>query len=273
MRAVARSLVLTCMAASASCGRPKTPEDVAVEYQSRIDHVVGFYQDLMVWPLCEVPPQRGKACGLLANAAIQENAIEVFADEHCYGEHGPDCLEKFRGQFMGRVRKRYPYANARDVAAHCAEEPEKCSQLWYVEFMYLKSHGAALLARMKVEVSKLLAERKAAQREAAGALARRDAWAAGLAAMGQALQAQGGNSGSRCSSDFQCPYGARCAKDSSAMVGVCARQVDQYGNPTYSPPSTESIGPGDGQCFSTAECPAGFRCVSTSGGARGNCLR
>jgi hypothetical protein len=77
----------------------------------------------------------------------------------------------------------------------------------------------------------------------------------------------------RCTSDYQCAYGARCTKDSFATYGVCARVVNEYGTPTYSPPDPGSYRTGEGQCSFDTECPIGFRCIKTSGGLRGNCMK
>lgn len=76
-----------------------------------------------------------------------------------------------------------------------------------------------------------------------------------------------------CSNDFQCGFGSKCAKDSLAMQGVCAKSVDAYGLPTFEGPDPGSIGPGQGSCSFDTECPIGFRCVKTSGGLRGNCMK
>lgn len=77
----------------------------------------------------------------------------------------------------------------------------------------------------------------------------------------------------KCRSDLDCGVGNKCAKDSLAFEGVCARAVDQYGLPTYESPDPGSIGPGEGQCSFDTECPVGFKCVKTSGGLRGNCMK
>lgn len=78
---------------------------------------------------------------------------------------------------------------------------------------------------------------------------------------------------SGCASDFECPHGQHCTKDSYALRGICAQPVNEYGNPTHSPPRLNSVGAGDGSCSHDAECAPGFRCVRTSGGLRGNCMR
>lgn len=76
-----------------------------------------------------------------------------------------------------------------------------------------------------------------------------------------------------CSSDYGCPAGQRCAKDSLQMQGVCAQTVTQYGTPTYSQPDPNSTGPGKGECSFNTDCPIGFKCVKNSGGLRGNCMK
>jgi hypothetical protein len=76
-----------------------------------------------------------------------------------------------------------------------------------------------------------------------------------------------------CSSDFSCPPGYRCTKDSYAMQGVCARTVNEYATPTYTPPSPASVGPGTGDCQFDTQCPIGFRCKRNSNGLYGNCMK
>lgn len=73
----------------------------------------------------------------------------------------------------------------------------------------------------------------------------------------------------RCSSDYGCSLGQKCVKDSMQYQGVCAEGVNSYG----APPSSESMGPGQGQCSFDTECPIGFRCIKNSGGLRGNCMK
>lgn len=98
---------------------------------------------------------------------------------------------------------------------------------------------------------------------------------AGMQAYGEGLQGREAPvaSARTCSSDYDCGYGNVCAKDSGAFRGICAKAVTAYGVPTFQPPRTDSLAPGQGQCMFDTQCPMGFRCVKTSGGLRGNCLK
>lgn len=81
----------------------------------------------------------------------------------------------------------------------------------------------------------------------------------------------GGSAG--CSSDFECGFGNLCVKGQNSFKGTCAKAVNEFGNPTFTPPRTNSVGPGgEGQCAFDTECPIGFRCVKGSA-LRGNCMK
>src|SRR5207245_2558553 len=45
----------------------------------------------------------------------------------------------------------------------------------------------------------------------------------------------------RCTSDYSCGYGAKCVKAEYRSEGYCAKAVDQYGIPTFSPPNPNSV--------------------------------
>ena len=75
-----------------------------------------------------------------------------------------------------------------------------------------------------------------------------------------------------CSSDYDCGFGNVCAKPQGSFTGTCAQAVNRYGTPTFSPPRSNSLGPGQGQCAFDTECPIGFRCVKGTA-LRGNCMK
>ena len=65
-----------------------------------------------------------------------------------------------------------------------------------------------------------------------------------------------------CSSDFNCGIGYACIKESFKSRGVCMKEVDSFGTPTYRMPKSSSIGIGsaDGDCDFNLDCPIGFKC-------------
>lgn len=77
-----------------------------------------------------------------------------------------------------------------------------------------------------------------------------------------------------CWSDFGCGVGERCVKAPYRSQGYCAQEVNEYGTPTYAPPSTDSVMPGaEGQCYFDTDCPVGFHCAKEPGALSGACLK
>lgn len=77
-----------------------------------------------------------------------------------------------------------------------------------------------------------------------------------------------------CTNDFNCAYGSSCVKDQFKLRGFCARNVNAYGTPTFTPPNPSSVYPGgEGDCRWDTECAAGFRCIKGTGQISGHCLR
>jgi hypothetical protein len=75
-----------------------------------------------------------------------------------------------------------------------------------------------------------------------------------------------------CTTDYQCGFGNVCAKPGGSYTGTCAKGVNSYGNPTFTPPRLDSIGPGRGQCSFDTDCPVGFKCIKGSS-LTGNCMK
>lgn len=66
---------------------------------------------------------------------------------------------------------------------------------------------------------------------------------------------------SGCTSDFNCGTGFSCVKKAYSNDGVCMKSVDSSGVPTYSSPSTDSIGVRtSNRCNFDTDCPVRFRC-------------
>ncbi|MFZ8803285.1 MAG: hypothetical protein ACO2PO_09935 [Candidatus Calescibacterium sp.] len=64
-----------------------------------------------------------------------------------------------------------------------------------------------------------------------------------------------------CFSDFGCGIGYRCVKPPFSSCGVCMREVDRYGLPTYRTPDPRSIEiRTKGDCDFDTDCPVGFYC-------------
>lgn len=66
-----------------------------------------------------------------------------------------------------------------------------------------------------------------------------------------------------CLSDYSCPYGQKCIKELYSTRGICAAPVNEYGNPIYTQPSSDSINIrsyNDAQCQTNMDCPLFFRC-------------
>lgn len=69
-----------------------------------------------------------------------------------------------------------------------------------------------------------------------------------------------------CSSDFSCGIGFRCVKRAFETSGVCMREVDSMGLPTYGTPRSSSIDvKTKNQCMFSTDCPIGFACDPTYG--------
>lgn len=69
-----------------------------------------------------------------------------------------------------------------------------------------------------------------------------------------------------CSSDFSCGTGNRCVKRAFEISGVCMREVDSMGLPTYRTPRSSSIDvKTKNQCMFSTDCPIGFACDPTYG--------
>jgi hypothetical protein len=78
----------------------------------------------------------------------------------------------------------------------------------------------------------------------------------------------------RCDSDYSCQYGEACVKASYEAMGICATKVNQYGNPTYSPPDAGSVrSGGSGSCGFDTDCPIGFKCAKQNYASRGSCMK
>jgi hypothetical protein len=94
---------------------------------------------------------------------------------------------------------------------------------------------------------------------------------AGLTAYGNALATPptpyGAQRAGSCSSDFDCNYGDGCVKSPGLMTGTCMQKVNDFGTPTFAPPSTRSFQPGERSCSFSTQCAPGFRCDE------GNCVR
>jgi hypothetical protein len=284
MRGVIGVLVCALLACGGSAEHqpePATPEQAEVDYAAKREDMYDRFENQIIWPICEVPP-KGEICGMLADKYLTKRFLERFIEEKCAGENDVKCLEKFRIVYLSLVRNRYPLARQKDIDARCLSVPAECEYLASLELLYLKSHNGALAAQMKSRLAELDGEQAEARRAAHASqqaqrerAARKQRLANALAAFGAGLQS---NSGpvvvtSTCNSDYQCPPGSVCAKDSNAMTGACARAVNQYGTPAYTPPRGDSYGPGTGNCSFDTDCSPGFRCVKTSGGLRGNCMK
>jgi hypothetical protein len=72
----------------------------------------------------------------------------------------------------------------------------------------------------------------------------------------------------RCSSDYECGLGQRCAKPEYQSSGTCMATVTSVGTPVFHAPRPDSVETaGPGTCQVDPDCPAAFRCMS------GNCVR
>lgn len=86
----------------------------------------------------------------------------------------------------------------------------------------------------------------------------------------------GANPGDSCSSDYSCGGGEKCLKQQYQMNGTCAKSVNEFGTPTYSMPSTDSVGPkmnDTDMCSFDTDCSIGFHCKKSLGQIKGYCMR
>ena len=107
---------------------------------------------------------------------------------------------------------------------------------------------------------------------------RRAVWAAALQGFAQGMQSAGSAttsgasshaySGGGCTSDYSCGVGRKCLKQYYNSTGTCVQAVNEYGNPSYTPPDPASVGPNmpsKASCSIGTSCPVGFRCDFGSG--------
>lgn len=229
---------------------------------------------------CEEPHPPDAHCGLISPAFFNPARLDLFDQERCVGLSAEACRSALIHEWLVRLKERYPRANEDRIAAVCETSETACQDASDVERLWLASHNGAVEGRRQA-LNKVAAADADAELEAERQ-ARLRAFGTTMQAGGQPLSG-GTASGPRmndeerqsraCTSDYSCPGGWHCMKDSNAMSGICAQGVNRVGVPMYSPPDPGSVRPGTGQCSFDTECPVGFRCVKTSGGMRGNCMR
>ena len=281
-----------------ACGAPE-------DYHAQIEAVIASNVADLYWPICEVPPRPGKACGLIANRFTAE-WVASYTKHICHEggeEPSGQCVAQIITEFRDEVIARYSLASRADVDRACTSAPSQCNTPERFELLYLASHDDVVFKREKRGIDEVVA--RAAKDESATDAAReeleqedahrRQAGAA-VAAVGAAFQgfadgwnAAQSNSGApvsastspspqsssakSCTSDFACGVGEACVKNQFESMGTCARTVDRNGVQTFTPPNSASVGPGNpDQCSFNTDCPAGFRC-SKGTGIRGTCVK
>ena len=269
----------------------QSPREITSEYGDRIERESTALLSQIWWPACEVPPRRGRGCGLLTERLTDE-WVARFVREVCEQDPDQDLTEECRAALHRKVvdslRRRYTHANERDVHNACTSQPAKCERFDGLEMFFLMSHNAWLFSEEERMTNALVAEHGEAQESASRARAARRAeledQRRALAAIGYALEAAGSamqaQAGSRatsgpvtgstggCTTDTQCSLGLMCSKPAGRSVGVCAQLVDRAGLPVIGPGAPDQhIGPGKRQCLTGFECAVGFRCEE------GRCLK
>ena len=261
---------------------------VKTEWDQAIDAAARNSKQRFIFIKCSSLVPSGGTCGLISPRYKSQSFQERFQRGHCSeGSSVSGCRERYQIAFEAALRARY--------GSSAVNEGLSGESFLEMELSVLKVHNDRvlqeykvvseginakykgrlenLLAQFRTEISALEAERNAeleAERESAERVGRIFlALGSGLQAAGQGLASDEPTTTSghvECMSDFGCSYGQKCLKNYGHMSGVCARAVNEYGNPTYEGPSSNSFSPGSGACMSTG-CPIGFRCVS------GNCIK
>jgi hypothetical protein len=282
--------------------KPMTPlkssSEIAGDYEAKIEAVREAALSEFYWPICEVPPKKGKDCGLVADVVLQDDFIAKFVAEVCHEEAdaiSEDCRGAFRNGYFDQVRKRYTRASESDVSRACASTPDKCKSFVGIELLLLRSHNDAVISEARERIAQLVEEhdreqttteraRETRARQAEQDRRARAALAGALQGMGQAMSESGSSSSGRttaapapqqvqaprtCTSDYQCGGpGYVCAKPAGSYTGECAKSVNEFGNQDFMhSPRLDSNGPGKRQCTLPLDCGIGFTCD------RGMCIR
>lgn len=272
-----------------TCGAPE-------DYHGQIEAVIASNAAEIYWPICEVPPRPGKACGLIANKFTAE-WVASYTKHICHedGEAPSDqCVAQIVSEFRDEVTARYSLANRADVERACTSAPAQCNTLERFELLYLASHDDVVFKRERHGLEEIVAraaEDESATDAAREELAQEDAHrrqaGAAVAAVGAAFQgfADGWNatqasspavrsaettqrsSGPKsCTGDFSCGIGAACVKNQFESTGTCAKTVDQNGVQTFGPADPASVGVGHpNQCSFNTDCTPGFHCMKGNG--------
>lgn len=243
-------------------------------------------------PLAELRAQ----CAEYATKAVSSKRR---SERQMYANVANDCGRKYDELYIPLLAGKYSRADFDAVATRARAENAGARR---IECLLAESHNE----RVNAEIDARQAEWDALENEHNARAAQTDAEIARLRAelaapaappaptplqalglilqgMGQGLAGAGAASGSpaptapgrsSCRSDYECAYGFACVKAPFALEGYCAQKVNEYGTPTYAPPSSTSVAPGGpGQCGFDADCPVGFRCAIERGALRGACLR
>jgi hypothetical protein len=286
------ALALACASCAGSAEHARSSEGIRAEYAAQLEDAKREAVAEIVWPVCEKPPQKGKACGLLADEFMNRQTFLPFARDVCLEDPtkkpSDDCVAMWLERYMTAMRERYSRANAVDVRRLCETAPERCDSFWKRELEFLNSHDEAVWARYNARADQILREHGRAQDQAAAqrraemeAAERRRAV---LRAIGSGLSSAGQSGGytsgttsistdASCTSDYSCGVGNVCVKPQFSSTGTCARAVNQFGTPTYTLPRSDSVGPGQGNCSFDTDCPISFHCEKSGGQIRGNCMR
>lgn len=73
-----------------------------------------------------------------------------------------------------------------------------------------------------------------------------------------------------CINDIGCPAGQACIIPQYETHGTCMKAVNQYGAPTYTPPSVHRRPP---ECRFDYDCPLSFKCQKGFGALEGHCVK
>jgi hypothetical protein len=211
------------------------------------------------------------------------------------------CVKRYNDQYFRLLPAKYSRADFAAVAAEMGNSDDQAK----LECLLGASHNAAIRANIAAQKARAEALRDSTigltnrGQAMTGAIAQEqrppaethedDSGKKLLRGLGIVFQGVGqgltGSSGRHpapathtdsagCLSDYSCQHGERCVKAPYQNRGYCAREVNQYGTPTYSPPDSNSVYPGgQGQCGFDTDCPVGFYCAIQSGALRGACLR
>lgn len=293
--------VAAVLIGAAACGNGRaapirSPAEIGEDYRERLEQVNREAQGRIYWVKCDDAPAVRAGCGLLVPELVSTPNVVAFLRDVCKGDDQPSsaCEGAFDRMVMGRILRRYSLASETSIDEACRPRGG-CTNLLLIELVAMRIHNDVVYAAADARMADVLASHERAQKEAAMARESRARAAEEDARIAAAIQAVAAGmrervsasprrepsaqsppptdrNASSCSSDYDCGFGNFCVKPELSFNGTCARAVNQFGNPTFTPPRPDSVGPGHGDCAFDTDCSIGFKCVKGAA-LKGHCMR